>query len=118
MVRYNEQNAAVALPKRSLTLSINLYRGNTLIRLVITLAHEDQEDLIKALNGTTSEEDCLNARVLCRRLAREKCLEKMMDDFHLDVIAAPSESPIVGFSACAGMQKPLFPTAPPPGAKA
>ena len=101
VVRFNEQNAAIALPKRSLALSINSYWATH--SYVNLLAHEDQEDLIKALNGTTSEEDYLNARVVCKRLAREECLEKIMDHFNLDVIAAPSDSPIVGFSACAGM---------------
>ena len=27
-----------------------------------------------------------------------------MNDFNVDLIAAPSDSPIVGFAACAGMQ--------------
>lgn len=65
-VRFNEQNAAITSPKRSLALSINSYRATHLY--VNLLAHEDQEDLIKAPNGTTSEEDYLNARVVCKRL--------------------------------------------------
>lgn len=61
-----------------------------------------QEYLINSQNDSTSTEDFERAKAAMKELAGRQGIDKMLDEYKLDAIVGPMNSPISTFAALAG----------------
>lgn len=60
-----------------------------------------QEYLINSQNDNTSTEDCERAKAAMKELAGREGIDKVLDEYQLDVIVGPMDSPMSTLAACA-----------------
>jgi amidase len=99
IVKFNEDNAEIAMPERAYSSLIFVHRS---FKTNIDLAYPDQKELITSSNSTLTDEECETAAKELQRLAGLDGLGKFMDDNNLDLIVTNSDCSLVSFTACSG----------------
>jgi hypothetical protein len=66
----------------------------------------EQGRLIDTLHHRIEQEKYNEAMTLCRRVARERSIDKVMAEHDLDLIAFPMDSPCPRVAAAVGKQNP------------
>jgi hypothetical protein len=69
--------------------------------MLILIAHNNQDDLIKARDGKHDPKDIAQFRTESRQLGRKK-IESTFENEEVDLIIAPADSPLAVISSAAG----------------
>lgn len=82
--------------------SVGHIRSPKIINIDFQIAHSDQKELLKCRDDTLSDEESDAAHREIRILAGRDGLDKVMEEFNLDVIVTNSDGELAIFAAFTG----------------